>query len=66
MAEVIRVDTRELPAPEPMERVLNRLGEIQEGSYLEMRHRMRPELLLNILRNNGFARRGFCLYFPFG
>ena len=57
MTEVIRIDTRELPAPEPMEKVLNRLGEIQEGSYLEMHHRMRPEMLLNILRNNGFDYR---------
>ncbi len=57
MVTAIHVDTRELPAPEPMETILRHLGDIRPGIYLEMRHRMRPQVLLNILKNNGFDYR---------
>lgn len=55
------MDTRELPSPEPLERVLNTLSELKEGSYIKMIHRMEPALLFPILKNNGFdylLRRG--------
>jgi hypothetical protein len=51
----IAIDTRELPSPEPMQKVIERLGELDETTYLMMRHRMEPTLLFPILEKNGFA-----------
>ena len=53
MREIV-VDVRELPAPEPLEKILNTLPEIGEGSYMKVLHRMEPALLFPILKQNGF------------
>lgn len=57
MREEILIDTRELPSPEPMERVVEKLGMIDASHYLKMVHRMEPVLLFSILDKNGFAYR---------
>ncbi len=55
--EEIVIDTRELPSPEPLERVLHALPKVTASSYLKMIHRMEPALLFPILHNNGYAYR---------
>ena len=56
MREIV-VDVRELPTPEPLERVLGSLPQVAEGVFLKMVHRMEPALLFPILRQNGFEYR---------
>ena len=53
MREIV-IDTRELPSPEPLERVVNALAEVTTGNYIKMIHRMEPVMLFPILKNNGF------------
>ena len=53
MREIV-IDTRELPSPEPLERVVNALAEVTTGNYIKMVHRMEPLMLFPILKNNGF------------
>ena len=50
----IRLDTKELPSPEPMQAVINSLHKIDNFTYIKMIHRMEPKPLFNILKNNGF------------
>jgi len=50
----IVIDTRELPSPEPMQRVIESLDKIDDETYIKMVHRMEPKMLFNILRKNGF------------
>ena len=55
--EELVVDVRDLPTPEPLEKVLNTLPRLGEGIYIKMVHRMEPALLFPILRQNGFDYR---------
>lgn len=52
--EEVIVDTRELESPEPMQRVIDSLGKINDKTYLKMIHRMEPRMLFGILKKNGF------------
>jgi len=54
----IYLDVRDLPAPEPLEAVVNALGEVDTGVYIKMHHRQRPNMLFPILKKNGFD---FCI-----
>ena len=54
MSKVIDIDVRDLPAPEPLEVIVNALGALEMGSYIKMIHRQIPNMLLPILKNNGF------------
>ena len=56
MQEIV-VDVRDLPSPEPLEKVLAALPEIGEGRYVKMVHRMEPGLLFPILKRNDFDYR---------
>ncbi|MBK1673405.1 hypothetical protein CKO35_08795 [Ectothiorhodospira shaposhnikovii] len=48
------LDVRDLPPPEPMEQVLERLPGLTPGEILCMRHRREPFPLYPILRDMGF------------
>ncbi len=50
----IVINTKDLPAPEPMGVILNNLHKIEEGIYIKMEHRFAPKMLLPILKKNGF------------
>lgn len=54
MSKEISIDVRDLPAPEPMEKIVNALGEVEIGTYIKMIHRQRPNMLFPILKQNGF------------
>jgi len=60
MREAIVVDVRELPSPEPLERIVKELGNIDENRYIQMVHRMEPMLLYPILNKNGFGYKKVC------
>lgn len=49
------VDVRGLEPPEPMERVLNALGELGPDEQLLMIIDRQPRPLYRILQNNGYA-----------
>ncbi|AGA32933.1 hypothetical protein TVNIR_1260 [Thioalkalivibrio nitratireducens DSM 14787] len=51
----IRLDVRDLPPPEPMQQVLDRLPELAPGDLLRMLHRRDPYPLYPILKDMGFA-----------
>ena len=53
MNEII-LDVSDLPAPQPLEMVVDNLHQIKEDTYLKVIHRMEPRLLFNILHNGGF------------
>lgn len=50
----VTIDVSELPPPEPMEIVMDKLDKIQAGEYIRMIHRMQPYPLYNILMDNGY------------
>lgn len=50
----IILDTRELEAPEPIEKVFKTLPSLDDDSYIKMIHRMEPKMLYNYLEQNGF------------
>lgn len=52
-----KCDVQELPAPEPMNRVLEALQDLQVGEYVRMMHRMEPVPLYAMLRDMGFEHR---------
>ncbi|WP_313927648.1 DUF2249 domain-containing protein [Pseudoxanthomonas sp.] len=52
-----RLDLRTLPAPEPMERILDCLGTLQRGERLVALTPFKPVPLLPILDQQGFAYR---------
>ena len=54
MKEVVVLDVRDLPAPEPLEKVLAMAEQLQKGNYFILLHRMEPCLLFPILKKNGF------------
>ena len=51
----IQCDVRELPAPEPMNAVLEAIADLQEGEYVRMMHRMEPVPLYGVLNDMGFV-----------
>jgi uncharacterized protein (DUF2249 family) len=55
MGETRTVDGRDLPAPEPMERVLAALGSLDTGDRLRLLIHREPIPLYDILRRNGYA-----------
>jgi uncharacterized protein (DUF2249 family) len=55
MGETRTIDGRELPAPEPMERVLEALDSLDPGSRLRLLIHREPFPLYDILRNGGYA-----------
>jgi len=50
----ILLDCTELEAPEPLNLVVSELGNVDENSYIKMIHRLKPQMLLQILDANGF------------
>ena len=53
--DVVTLDLRDLPAPEPMLRILAALEDLQPDQTLLARTPMRPEPLLVHLRSSGYA-----------
>lgn len=54
---VLTLDVRDLPPPEPMERVLDVLPALAAGDLLRLRHRREPFPLYPILADLGFDHR---------
>jgi hypothetical protein len=50
----IEVDCRELEAPEPLNLVVSKLPFLNATNRLKMLHRLKPQMLLNILNENNF------------
>jgi hypothetical protein len=50
----IEVDCRELEAPEPLNLVVSKLPLLNQTNRLKMLHRLKPQMLLNILNENNF------------
>ena len=55
MLEKITLDTRELPAPLPLEKIVQTLPQLNNNNYIHMIHRQEPNLLFEILDKNNFA-----------
>ena len=51
----IQLDLRDLPAPEPMERILDALEQLQPHQHLEALTPFRPVPLFPILEQMGFS-----------
>jgi len=51
----ILLDCTELEAPEPLNLVVSELGNVDENSHIKMIHRLKPQMLLQILDSNGFT-----------
>ena len=51
------IDVSTLPAPEPLEAVLDALTHLSPGDYLRVLHRREPWPLFPILEERGFASR---------
>ena len=54
MRTEIVVDCRELEAPEPLNLVVSKLPLLNRTNRLKMLHRLKPQILLNILNENNF------------
>lgn len=54
MRTEIIVDCRELEAPEPLNLVVSKLPMLNETNSIKMVHRLKPQILLNILNENNF------------
>ncbi|MDX9742220.1 MAG: hypothetical protein RBT59_00195 [Arcobacteraceae bacterium] len=54
MRTEIIVDCRELEAPEPLNLVVSKLPLLNRTNRLKMLHRLKPQMLLNILNENSF------------
>lgn len=54
-ADEILLDVRELPPPEPLERVLETLSTLEPGQHVRMVLGREPHPLYRILRRNGYA-----------
>ena len=54
MRTEIVVDCRELEPPEPLNLVVSKLPLLNETNSLKMLHRLKPQMLLNILNENNF------------
>ena len=57
MARARDLDVSELPAPEPMQRVLSELGRLGPGEFLRVRHRREPFPLYAMLGDLGCVHR---------
>ena len=57
MLEKITLDTRELPAPLPLEEVIKNLPKLTNKNYICMIHRQEPNLLLEMLEKNHLLTR---------
>ncbi|MDA8093634.1 MAG: DUF2249 domain-containing protein [Betaproteobacteria bacterium] len=55
MGAPIELDVRLLPPPEPMERILEALPDIEAGGALRMIHHREPFPLYGILAQRGYA-----------
>jgi len=53
--DTVRLDVRELPMPQPMERILETLSTLEEGQALYVRHQRVPLHLLEALQTDNFA-----------
>jgi uncharacterized protein (DUF2249 family) len=51
---IIPIDVSELEPPEPMERILARLEQLQAGQLLRVRHRREPFPLYPLLEQAGY------------
>lgn len=49
-----RIDVSDLPAPEPMEQILDALADLPDGDWLHVTHRREPHPLYGMLRNMGY------------
>jgi len=49
------LDVSALPAPEPLDRILEALAGLQAGQYLHVLHRREPWPLFDILDRDGYA-----------
>ena len=47
-------DVQELPAPEPMQKILAVVADVGVGEYVRMMHRMEPHPLYAVLEDMGF------------
>lgn len=54
MRTEIIVDCRELEPPEPLNLVVSKLPMLNETNSIKMLHRLKPQMLLNILNENNF------------
>ena len=54
MRTEIIVDCRELEPPEPLNLVVSKLPLLNRTNRLKMLHRLKPQMLLNILNENNF------------
>lgn len=54
MRTEIIVDCRELEPPEPLNLVVSKLPMLNETNSIKMVHRLKPQMLLNILNENNF------------
>ncbi len=57
MGRIVTLDVSDLPAPEPLQRVLDALAELQRGDQLCMLHRHEPLLLYQYLDELDFSYR---------
>ncbi|MEA3288997.1 MAG: DUF2249 domain-containing protein [Campylobacterota bacterium] len=68
MYKEIILDTRELEAPEPMEKVMDTLPSLDKTNYIKMIHRIEPRMLYDHLEQNDFKYKtvqnedGFYIY----
>lgn len=51
------LDVSYLEPPEPMERILEQLGELNEGDFLSITHRREPFPLFTLIEKDGFSWR---------
>jgi len=56
-SDVIHIDVSELEPPEPMDRILARLRQLQTGQLLRVRHRREPFPIYPMLEQTGYE---FC------
>jgi len=52
--DIVPIDVSELEPPEPMERILARLQQLQSGQLLRVRHRREPFPLYPMLERAGY------------
>lgn len=50
-----RIDVSELHHPEPFEIMIRAIGELKEGEYIRMIHRLEPLPLYEVLHKQGFV-----------
>lgn len=53
------IDVSELEAPAPFYEILSVLKTLENGEILEVKHRLKPQLLYKNLNENGFFHKTF-------